>query len=322
MRIVLVAATLMIVNRKPLRYPMRIFSVAVAVSGLISVAENVRAAESVFGFAYTADSLPEGAVEGYSRLTHRWDKGEGSFHANDIRIGFDKGVTDRFEYGFWLQGLNMRGNNAFPPSADGGEVFPFHIKVDEPLQSIGGEVRYNFLSPYKDAFGISVLTELYHVRYYAKVDGARTKQWSLEPHLILQKNFFEDQLITVYNLAIESERRVFPEDNAKETEFSITHNVGVSYHIAPKFYAGIEARHHMDIVNGEKNHNDFFVGPTVLYSEQNWHIQLSYLRQLRGNPTYSGYEVQPDSEFFDIDTGLHLEEDVKNEFRFKIGFEF
>ncbi len=76
---------------------MRSVFVAVAVSGLIFIAQSVPAAESVFGFAYTADSLAEDAVEGYSRLAHRWDRGEGCIHANEFRIGFDK---FRFKIGF------------------------------------------------------------------------------------------------------------------------------------------------------------------------------------------------------------------------------
>jgi hypothetical protein len=40
---------------------------------------------------------------------------------------------------------------------------------------------------------------------------------------------------------------------------------------------------------------------------------------VRGNPTWSGYEVDP---AIYPDEGLHLEEDTKNELRVKIGFNF
>jgi hypothetical protein len=162
--------------------------------------------------------------------------------------------------------------------------------------------------------------ELAYVTWYRKVDLAKTKQISLEPKLIVQKNFLNDQLIATYNLGLEFEKRSFPESGDAENEISATNTLGLAYRFAPKWYAGIEARHHADILNGVKNNNTTFFGPSLHYGTGNWYVTVSYLRQLRGNSPYTGYSVDPSAPT--ASSKYHLEEDTKNEFRLKLAYEF
>jgi len=283
-------------------------------------ADSAEASEGFFGYMYTADVLPKGKGEWELWLTPRWNKGDvGKFSATDLMVGYEHGVTDRFTVAFYLQGFKMDATNAWPPDAESGE-FVYPERVDSTKLAVyKSEFKYNFLSPYKEGWGFTISTDLYYVRWYPKVDGARTNQLSLEPRFIVQKNFLDDSLITTANLLVESEWRQFPESGAFENEFSINFHLGASYRFARNLYGGVEGRYHQDILNGEKNHSDYFVGPSLLFSQKRWYVSLSYLRQVHGNPTWSGYPVDP---LLYPNVGYHFEEDTKNELRIKLGFAF
>jgi hypothetical protein len=272
--------------------------------------------ESLFGYSYGSDTLPDGQREWATWVTHRWDKGIGSYNATDLLIEFEYGVTDRLTVAAYLQGLRLKARDAFAPDRDGNDIYPREVDITK-LAVYKGSLKYNFLSPYKHKLGLSFVWELFYTRWFPKVDGARTEQYSFEPKLILQKNFLDDTLVLIYNLALESEWRKFPEDNAFENEFSITNSTGVSWRFKPKWFVGFEARHHQDILNGEKNHSDVFVGPNLHVGTKGWYLTITYLRQIHGNPTWSGYDVDL-SEF--PNDGYHFEEDTKHEFRFKFGW--
>lgn len=283
------------------------------------VAWPAGASEGFFGYSYTADTLPRGKQEFELWLTPRWDKGIGSYTATDVLVGYERGITDRLTASAYVQGFKINARGSWPPDLAGEPVYPERVDSTKPFAVWKGALKYNFLSPYKSAVGLTFVWELYYVRWFPKVDGARTTQVSFEPKLILQKNFRDDSLVVVYNLAVESEWRKFPEDDARENEFSITNSLGVSYRVARNLYVGAEGRFHSDNLNGEKNHGDYFGGPTVLFSQKRWYVSVAYLRQLHGNPTWSGYEV--DSQRYP-NNGFHLEEDTKNELRVKLGFAF
>lgn len=292
-------------------------TLALAVVALL-VTSPVVADESLFGFSSGQDTLPKGESEFSTWVTQRWDKEIGSYNATDVVLEYERGLTDKLTGALYLQGLHLRAHDSFALDVDGNEVYPSDIDVTKPA-IYKGALKYNFLSVYEKPVGLSFVWEVAFVRYYPKVDGAETEQVSFEPKLVLQKNFLDDTLVLVYNLGVESEWRKFPEDDAYENEFSITNSAGLSYRVAPRWFAAIEARHHQDILNGEWNHHDFFAGPTLHYGSEKFHITLSYLRQLYGNPTWSGYDTDP---LLFPDTDFHLEEDTKNEFRLKVGFNF
>lgn len=285
---------------------------------LASLASPAAASEGFFGYSYTVDTLPRGEHEWELWLTPRWDKGIGRFSAQDLLVGYERGLTDKLTGALYLQGFHMSARNAWPPDATGEPVYPDAVDSTK-LAVYKASLKYNFLSPYKSGVGLSFVWEVFYVRWYPKVDGARTRQFSFEPKIVVQKNFLDDSLIAVFNLAAESEWRYFPDADARENEFSITPTVGLSYRLAKNLYAGLEGRYHTDVLNGSKNHGDYFAGPTLLFSQKQWYVSATYLRQLHGNPTWSGYEVDP---VLYPNNGYHLEEDVKNEVRVKVGFAF
>ena len=297
---------------------------ALAIS-LTSLCAGAHADEAGFNYAATADTLPAGENEFYTQLTHRWDKTIGSYRGNDLILKWEHGATDKLTTELAIEAFDLSARNAFPLDANGNEVYPRNIDVRK-ISAYKAAVKYNFLSVYKDGIGLAIDFETLYRTWYPRVDGARTRQISLEPKLILQKNYLDDQLVTVFNLAIESERRKFPDaDNAVENEFAIKMAAAANYRFAPNFYAGIETLRTSDVLNGVYNHYAFFAGPTMTYGSETFHITATYLRQLQGSPSYSraaypdGIDPQTSAGF---DNDLHLEEDTKNEFRVKVGFNF
>ena len=67
------------------------------------------------------------------------------------------------------------------------------------FESVSVETVYQFMSPYKDGFGLA--------GYVEATAGSKTRE--LELKLLLQKNFFEDDLILAANIALEFERSRF-----------------------------------------------------------------------------------------------------------------
>jgi hypothetical protein len=299
-----------------IRFPFALFILLLTASAF--------ALEGGFGYTTTADTLPQGGNDFSTSLTHRWDKTVGSYRANDFVGRWEHGVTDRLTTELAIEGFNLRARNAFPLDANGEEVYPLDIDVSK-VSAYKGALKYNFLSAYKDGIGLTLYTEVFYRSWYPRVDGAKTEQWSIEPKLIVQKNFLDDQLVTVLNLAIESERRKFPESGATENEFAIRWAGGANYRFGENFFAGLEALRSSDVLNGEYNHYAFFMGPTMTYGREKFYVTATYLRQLMGSPSYS-LAAYPDgvdpitSAGYDRD--LHLEEDTVNEFRVKVGFNF
>ena len=276
--------------------------------------------ETFLGNSYSAETLPAGRKEISQTLTRRWDKGTGTYTAYDFDTEFEYGVTDRFSTSVYLSGAHIKAKNAWP-NDDQGQPAPYNNDLNQTrLSSIKGQAKYNFLSPYRDGIGLTGVLEIAYVGWYRKIDLAKTKQISIEPKLIVQKNFLNDQLITSYNLGVEFEKRSFPESGDAENELSITNTLGAAYRFAPNWYAGVEARHHADILNGVKNNNTTFFGPSLHYGTKDWYVTISYLRQLRGNSPYTGYTADPSAPT--ANSRYHLEEDTKNELRIKVAYEF
>lgn len=283
-------------------------------------ASSAHADETFLGNSYSAETLPAGRKEISQTLTRRWDKGTGTYVAYDFDTELEYGVTDRFSVSAYLLGAHVKAKDAWP-NDDQGQPAPYNNNLDQThLSSIKGQLKYNFLSPYRDGIGITGVLEAAYVTWYRKIDLAKTRQISIEPKLIVQKNFLNDQLITSYNLGLEFEKRSFPDSGDAENELSITNTLGVAYRFAPNWYAGAEARHHMDILNGFKNNDTVFFGPSLHYGTSNWYVTVSYLRQLQGNRAYTGYSVDPSAPT--ANSKYHLEEDTKNEFRIKVAYEF
>jgi hypothetical protein len=303
----------------------RIAATALALACGFAFSTAARADEALFGYVYGTETLPDGEMELQTTLTHRWDKGRGSFQANELQAELEYGITDKLSIAGYAMFLDIDHQGAFPSTAEDGE--PLYPDRDGSyFRGAKVQLKYNILSPYlNNGWGLSVFIEPQYVRRF-RVDGAKTRQLELEGGVIVQKNYLDDQLVLAFNSEVARERRVLLEDgNAVEHEWEFTNALGASYRVAPRWFVGLEGRHHMDVLQnpetGEyaKNQYSFFMGPTLHYASKGWWVTATYLRQLQGNPPYAR-SVGP--VVGGVDDNLHLDENEKNEFRVKIGIDF
>ena len=120
--------------------------------------------------------------------------------------------------------------------------------VFEKTQLAGAEFgfKYNILSPYKDAFGLS-FGLAYERRGAYRLDGADIDQDAYVGTLFLQKNFLDDTLAFALNPKVELERR--KSGDVLEEEVALDISAGVSYKVMPKHFVGLEFRHQSDYLN-------------------------------------------------------------------------
>jgi hypothetical protein len=283
------------------------------------IVSPAHADESLFGFMVGADIVPKGQGEAVVSITRRSDKDFGTYRATDIVLEGEYGVSDRFSVSAFVGGFNLKYKDAFAQEqvAPGvfEDVYPQQFNGTR-LSKFGVAGKYQFLSPYTDGIGLTVRTELYYQFRYGRIDGAKTRQVSFEPNIILQKNFLDDTLVAVVNLKAEFENRVFPGEGA-ENEIKFEPGAGISYRVAKGLYIGGEGFYRADNLNGEFNHGSVFLGPTIHYGAKKFYITATFQRQVTGTPPYS-YDTAP--QF--TTAGVNLEEETRNEFRVKFGINF
>ena len=234
--------------------------------------------ENLFAYTYTADTAPKGEVEGNSTMTNRWDKGRGRYHTADFDFELEYGITSKLQISAYLNAQYMNHKGAFPFSQVDGFNDSEALYPDRKHTRFNGgrvSIKYNFTSPYVDWMGFSMFIEPQYKKQF-KVDGANTDQREIELGFIFQKNFLDDKLTVVHNLILSQEKRILKEsDNLIENEREMTNLFGVTYRFAPGWFAGVETRHHMDVLqqadgNYQKNQYSWYLGPTIHYASEKW----------------------------------------------------
>ena len=271
-----------------------------------------QADENYFGYVYGSDTLPAGASEAYLWVTDRRNKGQGIYHAQDYALEVEHGFTDKLQGSVYLTASKYHIKDA-APIEDGVPEYP--NKQNFGLNGVKVSLKYNLLSVYKDAFGLSFYVEPgWSSRF--KVTGQDMSQYSLEMKLIAQKNFFDDTLVWATNLTTEFERRKVSspgESWGNEMELEVT--TGLSYRFAPKWFAGVEGRYHSEYPDWnnhfKREHYAVFFGPNIHYGGEKFWWTATYLPQMYGGP-----------RDLSRDETLHLGEHERRELRFKLGYNF
>ena len=270
-------------------------------------APRAEADENLWGYVYGTDTLPAGGNEIYLWTTSRDQKGKGNYRAWDTQLEFEHGFTDRFQASLYLNG---RSHQISGGALDEDSDRKLHRGLE--WNGVNLELKYNLLSVYKDLFGLALYIEPENQRI-DKISGERMNGFGLESKLILQKNFFDDQLALAYNLTVEPEWNKFKASKEREKELEFEQSAGISYRFLPHWFAGIEGRYAS--VYPEFKHregNAFFLGPNIHYAAERWWFTFTFLPQITGNPRISGRDSD----------GLHLHEYERYEYRFKVAFNF
>lgn len=272
-------------------------------------AVDANADENFFGYVYGSETLPRGGKEIYQWITVRDDKGVGTYRGVDLKTEFEYGFTDRLQGSLYLNAVQHKIQGSAPLDSNGDPEYPDTNTLR--FQGVQTSLKYNILSPFKDAFGFAVYIEPGYSKVH-KVSGRPEDTYSLETKLIAQKNFLDDQLVWAANFTVEPEWRRWQDVDESEKELEVEFTTGLSYRFAPKWFAGVEARHHSEYPGfKEREHWAVFAGPSLHYGAKRWWWTLTWLPQIEGAP------VDPARS-----DSLHLDEHEKNEYRLKVGYNF
>jgi Family of unknown function (DUF6662) len=305
-------------NNKTLRFSCWLkASAAVAVLAL-PLASPATADENLLGYVKGAEPLPRGSWEIYQWLTSRSGKGTGRYAALDSQTELEYGVTDRFSVS---ANLKMQSIETSGLTIDG--YLPVDEKYGLRLSGIEASVKYNFLSPARDDFGLSTYASLIYDRLDAH-SGQDKDKYSVEALLLAQRYFLEGELVWVGNLATEATHATrgaianLPPDFEWTTDPEIEWEWGVgsgaSYRFAPNWYVGLELLYETEFETevGQERWS-LFAGPSLHYGAERWWATLTWTPQITG-----GGEQYPGQ----IETDLHLIEKTEREVRLKVGFNF
>lgn len=295
-----------------------LYAVATTALATLALVQPALADENLLGYVRGAEVLPKGEMEAYQWFTQRSDKGAGRYRALDTKTEIEYGVTDRFQVSaeFNMMSINTRGL-----IIDG--YLPEDRKRGLRPQSIELGVKYNFLSPAKDDFGLSG-TATFEYGMLDRHSGQKKTEYEVETELQAQKYFLEGQLTWVANIGLRAayEKRKpianlpegFDWPTSPEMEISTKIGTGISYRFAPGWYAGAEMLRESEYETDVGLERwSLFAGPSLHYGGSKWWGTLTLFRQVRGGG--EKYEGQTQAH-------LHLIEKTRNEVRLKIGYNF
>lgn len=263
--------------------------------------------EHLFGWARGAETLPQGHFDVYEFLTLRYGKGpaDGSYQAWDSETEIEYGITDRFQIGLSVE-QNYFDTSTFKFDGD---------KLTDNGYRFGGAAitaKYRFKSPYIDDYGLAYYQTIGYNRY-DETAGIIEQNFFIAPTLIFQKNFLDHTLITTGSVGFDLGWGKRPAE-AYDHELGLEARAGLSYRFAPGWFIGLEGRIRSEFPNfdlGQNEHFVVFAGPSLHYGSERWWATLAYGYQFYGNES-DGQAV----------SSRAFAEQVQNELRIKIGFNF
>jgi hypothetical protein len=251
-------------------------------------ATAAQADERYFGYVYSAEVMPKGETEAELWVTDRRGKEMGHYSAQDYRLELEHGFTDRLTIAGYAN-FESHHIRRLEPEFD-------NVSRDFGFKGLSAEFKYNVLSPYKDSVGLTLYAEPGWSRIH-KVSGEKGTEYELELKAILQKNFLDDRLIWATNFTFEPEWEKEVEvdpvtgdvEKEWEKELKLEVSTGLSYRIAPRWFAGIEGRYSSVYPHWTEGlHRETYAvsaGPTIHYAGKKWWATLTYLPQLFGSPS-------------------------------------
>ena len=284
-------------------------AVAGAFLSTVSIAAHARGTD--FGYVYTASTEEKGETELSLWATDRRGKGAGHYDAQDYRLEVERGLTNNFQVAGYANLASHHIRGAGPELGDVSRGLSF--------QGLSAEFKYLVRSPKNGRLGIALYAEPGWSRIH-KITGEKATEYELELKAILQKNFLDDRLVWAPNLTLEpewehesEELAGVPVEEAWEKELNVEVASGLSYRVAPNWWAGLEGRYHSVYPNWthglHRENYAVYAGPTVHFSSGEWGMTATWQPQLFGGPGRDGSD-------------LEFEDHEKREFRIKLSREF
>ena len=284
----------------------------------IMISNNAIADESLLGRVKGSETLPKGAWEFDQSLIYRADKGAGDYKALNSKTEIEYGITNRLTTSGYIK---MQAIDTSGLLVDG--YIPGSEKYNLKPSGIEGSLKYNFLSPAKDDFGLSAYISLGY-DWLDPHSGRDKDITTLELELLTQKYFRDGELIWMGNLGLETtyakrgKINNLPEGfdwpTHPEMEIGLLAGTGISYRFANNWFIGAEIIYETEFETevGQERFS-WQVGPSIHYGSQSFWATFSWLPQV-----YGGGEQFDEQN----DSNLHLIEKTKQEFIFKFGVDF
>jgi hypothetical protein len=290
--------------------------------------------ENLFGYLSGAEPTPKGHNEVYMWLTQRKDKGAGKYTAYDLKVEYERGITDRLAAGFAVKGLGIDTSNI---RIDG--YLPADEKYGMKPSGVEASLKYSFLRPALDDIGLAA----YLSGSYSWLDahsGQDKDKISVELKLLAQKYLLDGQLVLVGNVGLESTYAKrnpianLPINDATgeplewpttpEMELGVIGGVGASYRFAPNWYLGVEMLYDTEFETevGQERWS-LQAGPTLHYGSRKWWATFTWFPQVRGGgEMFDAASFNGQAFAGQDDRNLHLIEKTKTEVRLKVGINF
>jgi hypothetical protein len=278
------------------------------------------AGEALFARTYTVETVPKGHFELEQVVRNRTQRSFGEYNSYDFKNEFEYGFTDNFQGAIYLNSQYLYAKNAPDDNDAEGKTASGFSRDAFFLQSITLEFIYRVLNPITDPVGVAFYFEP-EWWFYDIHNGDKTyDSMGNEFRLLIQKNFFEDQLILAYNFIVETEYfRYAGRETQWMGEFDWNNELGVTYRIASNWYAGLEARNHNELGSFySHDHSVFWAGPVIHYGAEKLWATLGVMKQIYGNPSgfdsVNGWDNGPNGYF------LHSHEMWESTFKLGLAF--
>ncbi len=289
---------------------------ALAVALAAAAPPSALAGENAFGYLYPAETVPAGHWEYEQWNTLRTGKARGDYLAFDLRNEIEAGVTDRLQLSLYLNSSYLRTRDAYDSEDASADA---RNRSDFQVNGLSAEIVYRLLSPFKDGAGLALYLEP-EVSARDAETGEDVAERGVEMRVILQKDFLEDRLAVVANLAAEPEWEKDHGNSKKElwTELS----AGASYRVRPRLALGLELVHraqYPDMNAGRQGLYALYAGPNLHYGGDKFWLTATALPQIAGWPRRLGTATSgaPIGA-----RNLHLGLQERFELRLKLGVPF
>jgi opacity protein-like surface antigen len=282
------------------------------------ISTSISADESLLGRVKGSETLPKGVFEFDQALTYRTDKGTGHYEALNSKTELEYGVTNKLTASGYIK---MQGIDTSGLWVDG--YLPGPEKYSLKPSGVEGSLKYNFLSPALDDFGLSGYVSLGY-DWLDMHSGKDKDKTTLELQLLAQKYFMDGQLIWMGNAGLETTyaKRAaianlpdgFEWSTDPEVEIGLMAGTGVSYRFTENWFIGAEVIYETEFETevGQERYS-WQAGPSLHYGGQNFWTTLSWLPQIYGGGEQ--FATQDDMD-------LHLIEKTKQEYTLKFGIDF
>jgi hypothetical protein len=240
-----------------IRFTMKKISIVLAVFVLTVSAQ---AQDRYFGYTYTTNILPKGAIDLELWHTSRIGHKDQFYHGQDQRMEAEIGLGKNWQTAFYFNRFQERystGANGTETESEIGFSNEWKVKLADPDRNKVGFALYG-------EWGIKGGDEI-----------------ELETKAIFDKSFGKNLL--ALNLVNELEKELEWENGETEgdNEDEVELDLGYMYNVNPNFGLGVELRDHNEIKDGDWEHSVLFGGPTVNFRGDRWFVIGTLMPQLR-----------------------------------------